>query len=81
MATESVELDPRIKLAELMLIYWNRKVIGTIELRNWLSEVFPEFKSARRSDVDDMIEKWGEEQANPPEDEEEISVEDVEVED
>ena len=59
------QLEEKIRLAELMLIYWNRNVIGTLELRNWLGEVFPEFQLARRQDVDDMIEQMGDEQANP----------------
>jgi hypothetical protein len=58
------EIRAKITLAELMLVYWNRKVVGTIELRNWLGNVFPEFADARREDVDKWMQEMAEKQAD-----------------
>lgn len=53
--------DPTI--AEILALH-NAGLIGTIETRSWLSNLFPNFKEARRSDVDDALENLGSSMAN-----------------
>lgn len=50
-----------------LIAFQNIGAIGTIELRNWLSELYPEFKKSRRSDVDSAIEQMGDKMAREAE--------------
>ena len=47
-----------------MIALQNTAIIGTIEMRNWLSEKYPDFKKSRRTDIDDALEKMGEDIKN-----------------
>ena len=53
--------DPTI--AEILALH-NAGMIGTIESRSWLANLFPDFRDARREDVDNALEQLGSEITN-----------------
>lgn len=74
---EGFGLTDRPTIEELLLL-WRATVIGTLEFRNWLEELYPSFKKARRADVDEYMQKkadkMAEEQDLAEEDELELEV-------
>ncbi len=58
--------EPEISVADMLALFGHGR-IGEIELRNWLAEIYPSFKRARRHDIDEWLEK-AQQQLNQEED-------------
>lgn len=50
--------EGEITIADMLSLFGHR-LIGEIEFRNWLEELYPSFSKARRNDIDEWLEEEG----------------------